>query len=367
MKLQALENIKEFLTNIREYLSFLKYYFKSKFLRSFNRFETGKGVIVDALVAKRGKYVKPFLHTSMVGLFLIGMMIAPLIKSALPEKPYSLGEQMSLDILAVSSLDQATTTQISVKPRDSVVTYTVRRGDTLSSLALRFGISEETIQWQNDFEKDAILKENQKIEIPPVTGMVHKVKRGETIHSIAKKYSTDPQQIVNWPFNTFTNDEVFALAVGQLLVVPDGIKPKASPPPSYLARRKQTPSAGAVSATGDFVWPTSGGITQYFVWYHPAIDIANKSAPSILAADSGTVILVRYDKWAYGHHVIIDHGNGFTTLYSHMSSIYVNEGQTLSRGNAVGQMGSTGRSTGTHLHFEIRKNGVPQNPLAYLK
>jgi len=366
MRPRVLENIKEFSINLHEYLAFLKTYFRRKFFHYFYRFEKGKGLLVNGLVAQRGRYVRPFLHTSMTGLFLIGLMLAPLIKSALPEKEFELNQ--SFQVLGVDSLEGATTTQISVKPRDSVVTYKVKPGDTLSSIALKFGVSEETIQWQNDLKKDPLLKLGQKIEIPPVTGMVHKVKRGETIHSIAKKYSVNPQQIVNWPFNTFINDETFALAVGQLLIVPEGIKPKASPPPSYLARRsRQTPDAGSISATGAFVWPTSGGITQYYVWYHPAIDIANKNAPDILAADSGRVILVRRQRWAYGHHVIIDHGNGFTTLYAHLSSIYVNEGQNVARGNAIGRMGTTGRSTGIHLHFEIRKNGVCQNPLNYLK
>lgn len=363
--IQVFNQTKEFFTDLKQYCLFLKQYFFNKTIASFSRFEQGKDLLVGGLVAKRGKYIRPFLHTSMTGLFLIGMLVAPLIKSALPEKQF---DYQSFQVLDNDSLEEATTTQISVKPRDNVVSYKVQAGDTLSSIALKFGVSEETVQWQNDLDKDPLLKLGQKIEVPPVTGMVHKVKRGETIHSIAKKYQVNPQQIVNWPFNAFTNDETFALAVGQLLIVPEGIKPKASPPPSYLARRYQTtPDAGAVSATGNFVWPTSGGITQYYVWYHPAIDIANRASPSILASDSGRVTLVRYDKWAYGHHVIVDHGNGYSTLYAHMSNIYVGEGQTVSRGSALGQMGTTGRSSGIHLHFEIRLNGVAQNPLAYLK
>jgi murein DD-endopeptidase MepM/ murein hydrolase activator NlpD len=362
-----MEDIKGFFTNLSEYFSFLRGYFKEKLFRSFYGFEKGKDTLVGALVVKRGKHVQAFLHTSISGLFLIGMMMAPLVKGVFPEKGLGVGGEGSFQVLSLGSLDTAMQTQISVKPRDSVVTYVVQSGDTLSSLALKFGIDEETIQWQNDLDKDDLLKPGQKLEIPPVTGMVHKVKRGETIHSIAKEYQVDSQQIVNWPFNTFTNDETFALAVGQLLIVPEGIKPEASPPPSYLARRKQTPSAGAVSATGNFAWPTSGNLTQYYVWYHPAIDIANRNSPDILASDAGTVVLVRMQRYAYGNHVIIDHGNGFTTLYAHLASIYVNEGQTVGRGNAIGQMGTTGRSSGIHLHFEIRQNGVAQNPLSYLK
>lgn len=361
-------NIKLFFSNFSDFLKFLRSYFEHKFFRSFTRFEEGKGVLVDTLVQQRGKYVRPFLHTSMSGLFLIGLLLAPLIRSAFPDQ--QVGNSDNLQVLGVSSLEEATRTEVSVKPRDSIVNYLVQPGDTLSSIALKFGVSEETIMWQNDLQEKAVLKPDQKLEIPPVTGVVHKVKRGETVNSIAKDYTVDPQQIINWPYNTYTNDETFALAAGQLLVVPEGIKPKpkATPQPEYYALRyRQTPTAGAVSATGNFAWPTSGSLTQNFVWYHPGIDIANRAAPDILAADSGTVILVRFDKWSYGHHVIIDHGNGFTTLYGHMTNIYVSEGQTVARGNAIGQMGSTGRSTGTHLHFEVRLNGIAQPPFAYLK
>jgi len=360
-------NIQQFITNLSEYLQFLKTYLRSKLLANFLRFEKGKGALVDTLQEKRGKYVRPFLHTSISGLFLIGLMLAPIIKGALPEKENSLQSQPQSYIVNALSIKDSTTTQISVKPRDSVVSYKVQKGDTLSTLAQKFGVTQATIRWQNDLKKEPILKPGQELEIPPVTGVVHKVKRGESIYSIAKDYDVSAQQIVNWPFNTFTNDETFDLAVGQLLIVPEGIEPQASPEPQYLAQRKrQTPSAGAVSGTGSFVWPANGGLTQYFVWYHPGIDIANKSAPDILAADSGTIILVKYQTWAYGYHVIIDHGNGYSTLYGHMSSIYVNQGQTVSRGAPIGRMGSTGRSTGTHLHFEIRQNGVAQNPLSFL-
>lgn len=366
MRHSALEGVKDFFLELHDYLVFLRLYFRKRSYQVFLHFESIKDFLVGGLVAKRGKYVRPFLHSSMSGLFLVGLMVAPLIKSALPQSSFQ-EETEGLAVLAVTTLEESTKTQISVKPRDSVVTYTVRSGDTISSIAKKFGVSEETILWQNGLKKESVIKPGQKLEIPPVTGIVHKVKRGETIYSIAKKYSVDPQNIVNWPFNTFTNDETFALAVGQLLIIPDGIKPKEAPPKEYLARRKKTPSAGAVSATGQFVWPTSGVISQYFRWYHPAIDIANKAAPDILAADSGRVVSVISQRYAYGNHVIIDHGNGFTTLYAHMSSIYVSQGQTVKRGDAIGRMGCTGRCTGTHLHFEIRKNGVCQNPLVYLK
>ena len=198
--------------------------------------------------------------------------------------------------------------------------------------------------------------------------MAHKVKRGETIYSIAKYYSTGPQGIIDFPFNSFTNDETFELAVGQILIVPDGVKPKQKPwaPGAYIAQ--ETPDAGVVSATGQFIWPASGTLSQLFRWYHKGIDISNKSTPPILAADAGKVVIAGWpDGIGYGNRVLIDHGNGFATLYAHLAKIYVEAGQTVNRGDQIGQMGSTGRSTGTHLHFEIRKNGAAVNPLGYLK
>ncbi len=182
------------------------------------------------------------------------------------------------------------------------------------------------------------------------------------------EYKVDAQGIVNWPFNTYNNDEIFALAVGQLIIVPDGVKPEEQPweQPVYLAHK--TPDAGAISATGNFVWPTAGSLTQYFRWYHPAVDIANRDSPDILASDAGRVMVAGWpDAVGYGNRVLIDHGNGYKTLYGHLARIFVVPGQTVGRGSAIGQMGSTGRSTGPHLHFEIIQNGVYLNPLNFLR
>ena len=148
---------------------------------------------------------------------------------------------------------------------------------------------------------------------------------------------------------------------GQTLIIPDGVQPEAAP---IIPRVLPPVIAGG---TGQFQWPTNGSVTQYPVWYHNALDIANPSAPGIVAADSGTVVKVEYLRYGYGQHVLIDHGNGYQTLYAHMSDIYVKPGNAVARGQVIGRMGSSGRSTGTHLHFEIRKNGVIQNPLSYLK
>jgi murein DD-endopeptidase MepM/ murein hydrolase activator NlpD len=174
------------------------------------------------------------------------------------------------------------------------------------------------------------------------------------------------QAIVDYPFNTFSNDETFALSAGQDLVVPGGVMPKDAFTPASAVAEQLTPNAGAVSATGNFVWPTQGVITQRYSFFHKAVDIANRSGGNILAADSGSIVAAGWDTTGYGNHIVIDHGNGYMTLYAHLSLIQVQVGQTISRGSVIGQMGSTGHSTGTHLHFEIRHGGVQEDPLAFL-
>ena len=349
---------------VTAFLKFLGNYFQERLLGLMGHFEAGKGVVVEGLVTQRGRYTRPFLHTGMTGLFLVGLLLAPIITGAVEGEDQGTGGA----ILGMVGNSLETTTRVSIKPRDSVVTYLVQSGDTVSSIANKFDVSIDTIRWQNGLKSIDAIKPGQKLEIPPVTGIVHKVKRGETIYSIAKKYDVVSQQIINWPFNTYANDEVFGLAVGQILMVPDGIKPAEVlwDPKRYVAQI--TPSAGVVSATGQFVWPASGTISQRYVWYHQAIDIANKAAPTILAADSGTVIAAGWlDGYGYGNRVIIDHGNGFQTLYAHLASVSVVAGQTVNRGNAIGRMGATGRSTGIHLHFEVRQGGALLNPLQFLK
>ena len=204
------------------------------------------------------------------------------------------------------------------------------------------------------------------LKIPPVTGVVHTVVSGETVYSIAKKYNTTAQNIVNFIFNDFTDIDTFALRAGQTLFVPDGvIEPEQ---PKYTAMAPQYASALAgVRGSANFIWPTTGIITQYPTWYHMAYDIASNGGPAIIAADTGTVTYAGCIDWGYGCHVMVDHGNGYSTLYGHMSVISVSAGQAVNQGQQLGIMGSTGRSTGPHLHFEIRSGGTLLNPADFLK
>jgi murein DD-endopeptidase MepM/ murein hydrolase activator NlpD len=334
------------------------HYAEKRLWRAGFRFEIQKSFLVDVLMARRGSYQRPFLHFSLGIIFVVGVMSAPILANSQNSKVSDFTPPSAV-LSSLDMTDYGIQTQVSEKPRDQVVSYTVQKGDTLSSLGVKFGVSIDTIKWANDISGDN-LTIGDNLKIPPVTGIVHTVKDGETVFTIAKKYKTDAQKIVNFPFNDFTDNDTFAINVGQNLIVPDGVI-EAAPAIIY-----QAPPV-YVGGSGQFMWPTNGVITQYPIWYHMALDIANPSQPPVMAADEGTVVLVKYLNYDYGHHVMIDHGNGFATLYGHMTEIYVSQGQHVSRGQVIGKMGSTGRSTGTHLHFEIRRNGATQNPMSYLK
>jgi murein DD-endopeptidase MepM/ murein hydrolase activator NlpD len=210
------------------------------------------------------------------------------------------------------------------------------------------------------------IKPEQVLKIAPVTGVVHTVISGETIYSIAKKYGIPAQNIVNFIFNDFADSDTFALRAGQILYVPDGVIEPEQPKYAALAPRYANAVAG-VHGSGNFIWPTTGIITQYPTWYHMAYDIASNSLPPIIASDKGTVIYAGCIPTGYGCHVMVDHGNGYQTLYGHMSVISVNVGQVVDQGQQLGIMGSTGNSTGPHCHFEIRQGNVLLNPENFLK
>ncbi len=347
---------------IGEFAIFLKDYFYSRILNAGRVFENIKDLIVAFLIVKRGKYSSSFLNTSFLMIVAATIVGGPIIAENTPFFQ-SLDNQPSNQALVVSYNPYAGSlgTVFSVKPRDKVENYTVRGGETLASIAKKFDISVDTIKWANNLKSD-LIKPNQELKIPPVTGIVHKVASGETIYSIAKKYNTNAQNILNFPFNSFEDLDTFSLVAGQTLYVPDGTIEPEKPAYKFVA----TIQAG-VQGSSNFVWPTSGGVTQYYVWYHQALDIANSSVPPVIAADSGTVVYAGCLNWGYGCHVIIDHGNGYQTLYGHLSSYSVEAGESVGQASQIGMMGSTGRSTGTHLHFEVRSGGVLLNPLNFLK
>ncbi len=365
-------------TEVREYFLFLYKYIRKRGYHWFSKFETGKDFVVDLLYKRRGKYSRPFLHFGTITLIFVVITFGPLILDQTSRKKEQNQSSSSGILQQAFAYGEDLSTIQSEEVRQfrggEIHIHRVQEGETLSSIAKLYNLQRvETILWENNLDKNTKLKPGQELRILPVDGIRHKVARGETIYTLAKKYGlgsddADAQKIVNYPFNEFKNSETFELAIGQTIVIPDGVKPEetAIPPASFAVHL--TPDAGSVSAVGTFIWPASGRITQGFSFYHKAFDIANHAGGPILAADSGTVIVAGWpDNSGYGNRVMLDHGNGYVTLYGHMSLIQVQVGQRVARGNVIGQMGSTGRSTGTHLHFEVRHGGVQENPGNYLR
>lgn len=336
---------------------------------TFFRVGKGKDFAVTSLYRQRGKMAKRLMHSGMAGIAAFGVMVAPIVAEEFPGEGVNPWDAPSPSQVLSATDSQFIETIVNARDyRDRIIEYVVKEGDTLSTIGEKFGISVDTIRWQNSLASRDAIKIGQSLEILPVTGVSHKVSKGDTVYSIAKKYDIDPQGIVNYPFNSFVNDETFELAIGQTVIVPEGVKPESIPWSPVARVRQTTPDAGSVVASGNFVWPASGSISQGYAWYHQAIDIANRAAPPILAADSGKVVVAGWvDNYGYGNRVVIDHGNGTRTLYAHLSRIDVVVGQSVNRGNQLGVMGSTGRSTGTHLHFEVIRNGVHLNPMGVLQ
>jgi len=368
-----LAKFKEFIQEIREFGIFLRQYLKLRGYDWFARFEGLKDVIVDLLYKKRGRYARPFLHVGMILLLFVTVTLGPVV---LNQSEGDETKQASTPVLSTATAyapDFYTLQAEEVRQYrgGEIISHVVEEGETLSSIAEKYNLSIDSLLWANDLTEKSKIKPGQELDVLPIDGVRHKVKKGETIYSVGKKYGLDDSQvqaIIDYPFNEFLNDENFELVAGQWLMVPDGVMPAAKkvvkPSNPVVA---YTPDAGVVAATGSFVWPASGRITQGYRFYHKAIDIASSGGGPILAADAGVVTVAGWpDGYGYGNRVMLDHGNGYVTLYAHLSLIQVRVGQRVSRGDVIGQMGNTGRSTGTHLHFEIRKGGALMNPLNYL-
>ncbi len=317
---------------------------------------------------QRGRFSQTFINISMALLSFLTIVFSGKLEELITNNHDTTEGGGNYLIMAANGIGGASTL-ISDLPKGEVTEYRVQDGDTVSSIAQKFGVSMDTIMWENNLKKIDSIKVKQILRILPITGVRHTVKRGETIYSIAKTFQVDAQSIIDYPFNTFADDETFALSAGQELMIPDGIKPSETiiDTQKYITRTV-APIPGVVGE-GSFMWPTSGMITQKYYWYHQAVDIANPSNPSILAAQSGTVVTAGWNQGGYGNFVIIDHGNGYKTLYAHMlnNSVLVQAGQKVKQGQKIGTMGSTGRSTGTHLHFEVKGPNGNLDPLSVLK
>jgi murein DD-endopeptidase MepM/ murein hydrolase activator NlpD len=253
--------------------------------------------------------------------------------------------------------------------------YVVQSGDTISGIAQKYGVSINTLLWANGMTARSLIRPGQSLKVLPVTGVLHKVKKGETIGTIAKKYGADLDRILQ------ANRVASAsqIQIGEELIIPDGKPPVTAAPrvqsaPSRLGDvrdvfRPPTEAPPSRAADGvELVWPTDlKRINQYYKWRHPGLDINGRLDNAVYAADAGIVTFSGWNRSGYGNMILIDHGNGMVTRYAHHSKHFVKAGDQVAKGQTIAMIGSTGRSTGPHLHFELYVNGKRVNPLEYYR
>lgn len=261
---------------------------------------------------------------------------------------------------------------ISGETRRAIVEYMVAPGDSLSSIAYQYGVSVATILWENNLTLRSVIRPGDKLRVPPTTGVMHTVRKGDTIKKIASLYGAKVEEIVT--FNLL-KEGGSDLTIGEKIMVPNGAKATQSVAVSsgYSTSRLAAPaSSSQTPGASGFIWPSAARtITQYFSWRHLGLDIGGPYGSATYAARGG-VVEVAQCGWnnGYGCYIIINHGDGLKTLYGHHSRLLVSVGEYVKTGETIGLMGNTGKVrgvTGIHLHFEVRVNGARVNPLKYVR
>ncbi len=325
-----------------------------------------KDLLVRKLIWSRGKLGRPLANFVILGFAFLVFMFGEVFNRT----SFVSGGEVSPDYLEnvndiIPNMNIATTTLPEERKRTEAFVYTVVVGDTLSGIGAKFKISTDALKYVNSLSDNSILKVGQTVTIPPVSGLTHKIASGDSLESIASKYQVPSQAIADFNYILDTSK----LVVGTELVIP-GAKVPEPVIPIIPTAPVLLPQYGAATPSSSYcVWPsTVRVITQYYSWYHNGVDIATpfgRSMPPLFACTSGVVTRAGWDPFGLGLHVRIDHGNGYETVYGHMSRVDVGYGERVGRGSVLGVMGSTGRSTGPHVHFMVKFNGIAQNPLDY--
>jgi murein DD-endopeptidase MepM/ murein hydrolase activator NlpD len=274
------------------------------------------------------------------------------------------------------------------RERVTISTYIVSEGDTIFGIADKFGLAPETLFWGNP-NKTAdlqLLRLGLEMNILPVDGALHICTGQQSIESIANRYGVDSYDIIFSEYNDLSADTLPEdnPAFNTALMIPGGEGETLNVAQTFEVQGSGTGGgqvsigggAGSCGLTtvhtagrGVFSLPVAGGYTfmqDFYPGIHNGVDLAGSTGDPIVAADGGTVVFSGRHNGGYGNLVVIDHGNGFQTYYGHLNSISVRCGAGVSAGQTIGGMGTTGNSTGTHLHFEIHQNGVPVSPLIHL-
>lgn len=361
----------DFTRFIRKYIQrkirLLVSFVRGLFVKSIVFSADSKGWLVKKLIWSRGKLGRPIA----TGIVTCAALVVFMFGEVFNNSKFVNSQEVNPEYLSnVSDIIPRKTVALTTIPesrkRSESFVYVVEGGDTLSSIGNKFKISVDAIKYVNNLTDSSVLKVGQELTIPPVSGLIHEVASGDTLESIANKYDVASQAIADFNYILDTS----SLSVGDELVIPGAKVPEPVYIPTVPAVVAPPVTTVDPNAGGNWcIWPLPGGIvTQYFSWYHNGLDIAEGGwLPPLYACGNGTVIRSGWDPFGLGLHVRIDHGNGYETVYGHMSRLDVGVGQRVSQGQVIGIMGSTGRSTGPHVHFMVKYNGVAQNPLNYVR
>ncbi len=247
-------------------------------------------------------------------------------------------------VLSASGEDASTFIESGEFGSGQISIYTVREGDTIGAIAEMFDVSANTIRWANDLKSNT-LRVGQELAILPISGVRHTVKSGDTLQSLSSKYKADLNDILS-----YNNLSLGAkLKVGDVVIIPDGVVMTSSGKPGSTVGQVRVVS-------GFYSRPIVGGVKTQGIHGHNGVDIGSPVGTPVVASASGKVILSRTGGYngGYGTYIVISHSNGTQSLYAHLSSNYVSVGETVEQGEVIGSVGLTGKTTGPHLHFEIR-------------
>ena len=278
-------------------------------------------------------------------------------------------------------------TIIPSRPRSEVITYTVKQGDNLFKIAEFYGLKPETVLWGNyETLKDnpQMLSPDQVLNILPVDGVYYEWKESDDIASVAAFFKVEPQAILEYPGNqidlTQEMSGTYGIEPGTWLIIQGGERELKDWGPPAITRSNPASAAyygpghcGAVYegpiGVGSFVWPTTERFISGYNYsaIHRGIDIGGSIGNSIFATDSGVVVYAGWSNYGYGNLIVVDHGNGWQSAYAHLDTFSVTCGQGVGQGTYIGGLGSTGNSSGPHLHFELVFNGTKPNPLDFAR
>ncbi|MCZ7543116.1 MAG: LysM peptidoglycan-binding domain-containing M23 family metallopeptidase [Anaerolineae bacterium] len=300
------------------------------------------------------------------------------------------------DVVSIPGDDVDAPTDEEAPPRDGVITYTVQPGDTVFGIAAYFDLRPESLFWANqDTLTDVhLLAIGQELTIPPVDGVLHVASGSESVAEIAAQYEVALEVILTAAYNNLARADADSRPrPGAQIMIPGA---EGEVPEDLFQQAVQDAEAGApedagqpgavsggfapghpgscgwvhasYGGTGAFQWP----LPSFSVWadfadpWHRGIDLGGVPGTPVRAADNGTVIFAGWNNWGYGNMVVLDHGNGFWTLYAHLDQVRLRCGQGVNGGQLVGTLGTTGSTAGPHVHFEIRQGGVPVNPHEFI-